>query len=267
MDTEDLEVKIKEAQQAGKEPLAVIGTSGSTVRGAFDNCHEISRITKKHDIWFHVDAAWGGGVLFSPTHRTLMDGADLADSLCWDQHKMMGVPQICSAFLIKDLKLLFDVCQHGRTAHYLIHNSLDLAHRSLQCGRVNDTLKLWLAWKERGDEGFAQLTDRFNELADYMEMKVREHPRLEMMSERKFQNICCRFNPTPGVVSDVNLNELNIKIRNTLTDSGKFMISRSNIKDDVILRPVTCGPDITEELIDELLAEIVTLGEQYSANN
>lgn len=68
-------------------------------------------------------------------------------------------------------------------------------------------------------------------------------------------------------MSDVNLNELNIKIRNTLTDSGKFMISRSNIKDDVILRPVTCGPDITEELIDELLAEIVTLGEQFSTDN
>lgn len=100
-----------------------------------------------------------------------------------------------------------------------------------------------------------------------MEEKVREHPRLEMMSPRKYQNLCFRFNPTPGVVSDVNLNELNIKIRNTLTDSGKFMISRSNIKDDVILRPVTCGPDITEELCDELLAEIVTLGERFSINN
>ena len=84
MDTEDLDAKIQEAKLAGKEPLAVVGTSGTTVRGAYDDCRQISKVCKKHDLWFHIDAAWGGGILFSPTHKYLMDGADLADSICWD---------------------------------------------------------------------------------------------------------------------------------------------------------------------------------------
>lgn len=135
----------------------------------------------------------------------------------------------------------------------------------MQCGRVNDSLKLWLAWKEKGDDGWAELIDSYIEYADYMEKKTVEHPRLEMMSPRKYANVCLRYNPTPGVVSDVNLNELNIKIRNTLTDSGKFMISRSNIKDDVILRPVTAGPGVDHQICDQLLEEIVRLGDKYSA--
>ena len=98
-----------------------------------------------------------------------------------------------------------------------------------------------------------------------MEEKINEHPRLEMMSPRKYTNVCLRYNPTPGIASDVNLNELNIKIRNELTDSGAFMISRSNIGDDVILRPVTSGPGINKEVVDELLDEVIRLGDLYSA--
>ena len=61
-------------------------------------------------MWFHIDAAWGGGCLFSDKHRVLMDGAEHADSIAWDMHKMMGMPLICSAFLIKDLSMLKTVC-------------------------------------------------------------------------------------------------------------------------------------------------------------
>ena len=145
----------------------------------------------------------------------------------------------------------------------MLHNTAetdDLGHRSLQCGRVNDTLKCWLAWKERGDEGWESLVDTYIEIADYCEMRVNEHPKLEMMSRRKFANICMRYNP--GTSQD--LNALNVEIRRQLQSSGKFMISRSNIYDDVVLRPVTSGPDITKEIMDELLNEIVAIGDSLT---
>lgn len=97
-----------------------------------------------------------------------MDGSRLADSMCWDAHKMMGMPMICSAFMIQDPTILKDVCAHGKTAHYLLHKDaedLDLGHSSLQCGRRNDALKLWLAWKDKGDEGWAHMVDTYMDLA------------------------------------------------------------------------------------------------------
>ena len=80
------------------------------MRGAYDPMREISGICKKHDLWLHIDAAVGGNILLSPKYKHIMDGADLADSICWDIHKMMGVPLVCSAFLIKNVNLLKEVC-------------------------------------------------------------------------------------------------------------------------------------------------------------
>jgi len=137
---------------------------------------------------------------------------------------------------------------------------VDLGHRSLQCGRRNDALKLWLAWKERGDEGWSKQVDRYIADADYMEEQVHAHPRLEMMSTRKYANVCMRYNPTPGVDDD-KLNDLNAKIRQALQDTGRFMISRSNIGKHVILRPVTSHPGLTRKVLDDLLAEIVKIGD------
>lgn len=106
MDMNELTKEVEAAKAAGKTPLAVVGTAGTTVRGCFDPMREISAICKQHDMWFHVDGAWGGCILFSPKYRHHLDGADLADSMCWDIHKMMGIPLMCSAFLTKDLQLL-----------------------------------------------------------------------------------------------------------------------------------------------------------------
>ena len=95
---------------------------------------QISSICKENGMWFHVDAAWGGGCLLSPKYRDLMEGAELADSVAWDMHKLTGIPLVCSAFLIKKIDLLKEVCQHGQSAHYLLHKDtedLDLGHRSL----------------------------------------------------------------------------------------------------------------------------------------
>ena len=121
MDVNELEKEIENAKAAGKECLAVAGTAGTTVRGCFDPLRDISAVCKKNDIWFHVDGAWGGSILLSPKYRHHADGIDLADSMCWDLHKMMGVPLMCSAFLTKDVSLLQEVCSHSLTAHYLLH--------------------------------------------------------------------------------------------------------------------------------------------------
>ena len=260
MRPEKLEEEIERSKINSQIPFCVIATSGTTVRGAFDPIQEIAEICSNHKIWLHVDAAWGGSCLFSAKHRYLIDGIELADSVCWDAHKMMGIPLICSAFLIKRPEILRKICSHGNVAHYLFlgdAEQIDLGRMSLQCGRRNDALKLFLAWREKGDAGWARQIERYIELADRLESKVEEHTNLEMMSSRVWSNVCLRY-----TTANANLNHLNQQIRNRLVKAGNFMISQSKIGDETILRPVIANPHITEETIDDLVEEITKIGDE-----
>lgn len=97
----DLEAQIARAIEEGAVPLMVSSTAGTTVMGAFDPLKEIAEVCRKHRLWFHVDAAWGGGALVSRTYRRLLDGVELADSITWNPHKLLAAPQQCSTLLLR----------------------------------------------------------------------------------------------------------------------------------------------------------------------
>ncbi len=266
MDPDALSDAIHRAREQGRSPFCVVSTAGTTVRGAFDPLREIGAIAARENLWHHVDAAWGGSAMFSKTHRTLMDGVETADSVCWDAHKMMGLPLICSAFMTRDADVLARVCAHGDAAHYLFHEDtrdIDPGRYSLQCGRRNDALKLWLAWRECGDDGWAEMVDRYVALANYLEQGVAAHADLELLSARSWTNVCFRYSPEDA---DVDLNVLNSAVRQRIMRNGEFMVSRSNIGDDVILRPVISNPKVSKATIDGLIAEVVRVGADIVAD-
>ena len=260
MKPESLIDEIDRAIANGLIPFCVIATSGTTVRGAFDPLKQIANIAHDRGIWLHVDAAWGGSCLFSKRHRHLMDGVELADSVCWDAHKMMGLPLICSVFLVKQKNILRAVCTHGDAAHYLFHEDtkdVDLGRYSLQCGRRNDALKLWIAWREIGDAGWAKMIERYCELSDYLEQLVSDTDNLSMMSVREWCNICFRYE-TP----DAELNELNTELRNRLMREGVHLVSRSNVGDDVVIRAVVANPLVDESVLKSLVKHIKKHGDE-----
>ena len=257
---EALDEEIERALASDRIPFAVLATSGTTVRGSFDPLREIAGVAHKHNLWMHVDAAWGGSCLFSSRYRSLMDGIELADSFCWDAHKMMGIPLICSAFIVKNPDILRAVCSTGQTAHYLYHDTgaeIDLGRFSLQCGRRNDALKLWLAWREIGDAGWASMLERFMELADHLQQRIEEHDALEMVSDRMWTNVCFRY---VGDSPEEELNRMNAELRERLVQDGRFMVSRSTVDGKIILRSVIANRNITESSLDAFLDRVVSLG-------
>ncbi len=256
MKSSSLKEEIARSRANGFVPFCIIATSGTTVRGAFDPVDEIAEIAHSESIWLHVDAAWGGSCLFSSKKRQLMKGVELADSICWDAHKMMGMPLICSAFIVKNPKILSSVCSHGDVAHYLFHDEtkdIDLGRFSLQCGRRNDSLKLWLAWREIGDSGWAKMVERYCGLADYLEERIIAEPNLEMCSHREWTNVCFRYNDNSRTD---DLNMLNMEIRNRLLKEGEIIVSRSNVDDKIVLRPVISNPAVDKEIIESLIEKV-----------
>lgn len=261
MRAESLREEIDFARREGMQPFCVVATAGTTVRGAFDPIDELADVAHEEGMWLHVDAAWGGTCLFSSTHAALMNGVQKADSICWDAHKMMGVPLMCSVFLIKDANILRRLCDHTNVAHYLFHSEAaqdDLGRYSLQCARRNDALKLWIEWRVRGDEGWGAMVDQHMADADYLETAVNAHPSLEMMSTRSWTNVCFRYNT--GVEADVNA--LNAELRQRLLQEGSFMVSRSNIGEDVVLRMVLVNQEVTRDSLDRFLERVVHHGDE-----
>jgi glutamate/tyrosine decarboxylase-like PLP-dependent enzyme len=259
MRTDKLSEEIARTRNDGKTPFCVVATAGTTVRGAFDPIKEIAGVCSDNNIWFHVDAAWGGSCMFSTKYRNLMDGVELADSLCWDAHKMMGVPLVCSAFLIKRPEILRKICSHGDVAHYLFHGEtedIDLGRISLQCGRRNDALKLFLAWREKGDAGWARLVESYVGLADFLQALVEGEEKLEMVSSRSWSNVCIRYT-SEGIDHDA----VNTELRDRLIRTGRFMVSSSVVDEKKILRPVIANPAVTREGITQFVAEIIQIGD------
>ncbi|GKZ16831.1 hypothetical protein AbraIFM66951_006322 [Aspergillus brasiliensis] len=121
MDLDALEAALAAAATTKITPLCIIATAGTTVRGAYDPLREIGHLARRYNAWFHIDACWGGAAVFSESLRKkYLAGCDLADSISFNPHKMLGVPQICSFLLAADLRWLWGANRQEEAA-YLFH--------------------------------------------------------------------------------------------------------------------------------------------------
>ncbi|KAB0396848.1 hypothetical protein E2I00_016268 [Balaenoptera physalus] len=177
---EDLERQIGLAEAEGAVPFLVSATSGTTVLGAFDPLEAVADVCQRHGLWLHVDAAWGGSVLLSQTHRHLLNGIQRADSVAWNPHKLLSAGLQCSALLLRDT-----------SASYLFQQdkfydvALDTGDKVVQCGRRVDCLKLWLMWKAQGGQGLERRVDQAFALARYLVEELKKREAFELVMEEK----------------------------------------------------------------------------------
>ena len=172
--------------------MMICATAGTTVLGAFDPIEPIADIAGEFGAWLHVDGALGGSVALSRRHRGLIAGCERSDSFAWDAHKLMGTPLSCSVILCHRPGLLRKHFEEG--ASYLFQSDdedrYDHGKISMQCGRRNDALKLWAAWKRLGDAGYADRVDHLFEMARYAAECVNRRPELELVREPESMTVC-----------------------------------------------------------------------------
>lgn len=209
MDPSALETALVHAREQGTgTPFLINATSGTTVLGSFDPLLELSQVARKHGCWLHIDASWGGPVVFS--HRTvyseLMKGSHLADSITINPHKLLNVPLQCSFLLVRDAATL---SANSLDAGYLFHSKdsrENAAMKTMGCGRRGDALKFWLYWVRYGKHGFGSHVDAGLELATELVEYIRSKPtQLELgpLANPLFLQIC--FRPIqPGRVAQSN---------------------------------------------------------------
>ena len=102
MDMDALKEAVAQDLQAGRKPFAVIASAGTTNTGSVDPMKEIAALCREHDMWMHVDGAFGASALLSGQYRKKLDGIELSDSLSWDAHKWMMQTYGCSVVLVQN---------------------------------------------------------------------------------------------------------------------------------------------------------------------
>lgn len=271
MNTQELEKTVQESKESGFTPLSVIATSGTTVFGLFDDLQEIGRIAKNHNLWFHVDGSWGGNVIFSSKRSKYLAGAEHADSITVNPHKMLGIPNTCSFLLVPDVKLFQTA--NSLAADYLFHSrenedeNLDLADGTMGCGRRADSFKFYLAWLYYGYDGFQKRVDHAYEIVEYFVKKLEADPRFVLVSkDPQCLQVCFYYRPNGFTSKDHT--PVTRFVSRELHRQAKYLVDFSTNPLDPPLgeffRVVFNLPILTDSVIDDLVLSITQVAESQS---
>src|SRR5689334_837774 len=186
---------IAKDREAGHVPCCIVGVAGTTSTGIIDPLEELAEIARANRCWYHVDAAYGGPLAFSPKYKDMLRGIDRADSITFDPHKWMFVPFACGATLVRDggrvLRDAFDM-----TPEYLSEDrgGADVEFDFFRYGQMGtrrfNSLKLWMAIKFMGREGYAKTVEHQIGLTKYLAHKIVELKNFERVGEVETA-VCC----------------------------------------------------------------------------
>ncbi|WP_042441836.1 pyridoxal-dependent decarboxylase, partial [Streptacidiphilus jiangxiensis] len=198
LDPRLLDWSLADARTAGNVPCCVVATAGTTDRGAIDPLRSIAAVARRHAVPFHVDAAYGGGALFSRRLAPLLDGLGLADTVALDLHKLGWQPVAAGVLLSADAATLSPLEQ--RVAYL---NPADdeeagytsLLGRSLRTTRRPDAFKVAVTLRTLGRSGLGALVDRCHDLARHAARVIAAEPRLELVAEPVLTTVLFRYLP------------------------------------------------------------------------
>jgi glutamate/tyrosine decarboxylase-like PLP-dependent enzyme len=170
-----------------KRLFAVVGTGGTTNAGIIDDLEGIASICIKENLWFHVDAAYGGGALVADSVRHLFNGIEKADSITIDPHKWMFSPYDCGAVIYKKPELAKKA--HSQQGSYLDIFKDEGSHGfnptdyQIQLTRRVRGLPLWFSLAMHGTDRYKQAVERGLELAQIAGELIDENPHVELVRE------------------------------------------------------------------------------------
>ncbi len=239
----ELREKISADRARGDLPFMVIGTAGTVSTGAVDPLPEIAAIARENDLWFHVDGAYGGFAAVAPNAPADLRGMALADSVAVDPHKWLYAPLDAGCALVRSRNALRDAFTQHRPSYYQLLQDAEQAVNYFEYGPENSrsfrALKIWLAIRQVGREGYAKMIGDDIRLAETLFELVSAHP--ELQAFRQGLSIATfRYVPRDLIPGDVPteeyLNDLNKAVLAALQKSGEAFMTNAVIGGAFVLR-------------------------------
>lgn len=261
MDVQALAQAIEEDIVAGWRPFCVVATVGTTSTTSVDPVPEIAAICRRHNLWLHVDGAYGGAAAVLPEMRHILDGCEQADSFVVNPHKWLFTPIDCSAFYVRRPEILQQafslVPAYLQTSESGVTNYMDWG---VQLGRRFRALKLWLVIRHFGQEGIASRIREHIRLGQLMAAWVDAEPNFERLAPTPFSTICFRACPQDLArqltlagddqrqAIEAYLEQLNAALIDRINASGDFFFSPTRLHGRYTVR-MAIGNIRTDEAI------------------
>lgn len=280
LDVQALRQAITECRSKHLHIIAIIGIAGTTTSGAVDRLAEIAEIAQEAHIHLHIDAAWGGPLLFSERHRQKLAGIEQADSVTIDGHKQLYLPVGLGMILLRNPQLAQAI---EKQTHYILRaRSADLGKRTLEGSRPGMALFLHTALHSIGRKGYGFLMDEGIRKTQYMASSIRGRPAFELLMDPETNILLYRYLPEPwrgcvarGYFPEVDnhaINQVNERLQKVQRQAGHSLVSRTLAHSPrygrevplVALRAVIANPRTTEADIDAVLDEQVTIASRLA---
>ena len=251
-----LAAAVAEDRGRGLRPFLVVANGGATSTGAVDPLAELADVTWQHDLWLHVDAAYGGFAILTDRGRALLDGIDRADSVTLDPHKWLYQPFEAGCVMVRDGRLLTDAfhilpdyLQDTEVAQRAVPDDAEVnfADRGPQLSRAWRALKVWLTVRYWGVDRLRGVIDHTIDLAERAEERIRASDTLELLTPAALGVVC--FKGPDGEADDAERVQ-------RLSDSGVGMISSTRVRGEYALRLCILGHRSRWTDVETVLAEL-----------
>jgi glutamate/tyrosine decarboxylase-like PLP-dependent enzyme len=273
MRTDALREAIAADVRAGVRPFAVVATAGTTATGAIDPLEEIAEICAEHDLWFHVDGAYGAIAALVPSLKPAFRGLERADSIAFDPHKWLYIPPPAGAVVVRDARRLVEAFEvHPSYVHEdkeRTGRGVDLMEYGPEFSRGFLSLKVWVSLLAHGRSAYERRIEHDVELARYLHRRVLERPEFEaMVPEPPLSIACFRYVP-PGLPEgpdrEAYLDRLNERLMTEIQLDGQVFPSNAVLGGRFVLRACIVNFRTEAAEIDQLLEVAAELGGRLDA--
>jgi aromatic-L-amino-acid decarboxylase len=270
MKIDALEAAIEDDLAHHVQPIAVIATAGSTNTGAIDDLDAVAGVCRRHDVWMHVDAAYGGPAILSSEYSGPLRAIGRADSVALDPHKWLFVPVEAGLVLVRDAEAM-------RAAFSLVPPYLRtdgsttgvggppwFSEYGFQQTRGFRALKVWMTMKHLGLDGYTAAIEENLALAGYLAGRVRSAADMELMAPPSLSVVCFRF-LDPSRPDEEALRALNVTLLERLQLGGEAFLTSTELRGRFVLRACIVNYRSRREDIDRMLDAVRRLGAELAA--
>ncbi|WP_299436428.1 pyridoxal-dependent decarboxylase [uncultured Aquimarina sp.] len=264
INVKELEAQIKEDLAFGYTPMCIVGNAGTVNTGAIDPLYQLAELCEKYDVWFHVDAAYGGCAANLEATKSSFKGLNQADSVAIDLHKWLFVPFEAGCILVKDknhLKETFSVIPEYQKFDYNQELQVDFSEYSFQQSRNFKALKVWMNFKVYGQENLKQAIDGSIKVMNFLTVLIQKSNDFEFMASG-LSIVCFRYIGNDKKLNLEEINNLNLKLVKLTETDKRVFIRETTLNRMVVLR--ACCTNFRREAkhVEYLIDVLRSLGNQ-----
>ena len=259
-----LEAAIEADAQAGRRGIALVASGGTIMSGAIDPLARLAEIARAHDLWFHIDGAYGALAAIAEPRK--FDGLSLAHSISLDAHKWLYQPLDCSVLLYRDVKLARRTFSYS--AEYVKTLSDDPVEgfaffdQTLELSRRFRALKVWLSLRYHGLAAFREAIAENLRQAGLLAQLIDSEPTLELLAPVELSAVCFRWtNGTPDA-----LDNRNDEILRRVNQRGRVWLSNASIRGTFGLRACITNHRTTDDDVRAVLEEVLGAAEETASS-